>query len=174
MTGGHEQARTPPPGDLTIVVDDLSGPRIARFLQDHIDEMVSVSPPGSMHALDLESLRKPEVTFWSVLDGDVLAGCGALKELDPGHAEIKSMRTAPGYTRRGVASLLLRHIVDTAVARGYERVSLETGAFAFFAPARGLYAKHGFEECEPFADYTSDPHSSYMTLLLRTWRAPVT
>ena len=152
--------------DLRIVIDDLSGPRIAAFLQAHIDEMRSVTPPESKHALDLEGLRKPEVTFWTVLDGDVLAGCGALKELDPSHGEIKSMRTAPEYKRRGVASLLLRHIIDTATERGYSRLSLETGAFEFFAPARGLYAKHGFEQCGPFGDYALDPNSHYMTKVM--------
>jgi putative acetyltransferase len=151
---------------MRIVVDDLSGPRIAAFLQEHLDEMRATSPPESKHALDLDGLRKPSVTFWTVLDGETLAGCGALMELDPGHAEIKSMRTDARYKQRGVASMLLRHMIDEARRRGYARLSLETGSFDFFAPARGLYAKHGFEPCPPFADYHDDPNSVYMMKLL--------
>ena len=151
---------------MRIVVDDLSGPLIAAFLQEHLDEMRSITPPESKHALDLDGLRKPEVTFWTVLDGETLAGCGALKELDPAHAEIKSMRTAARYQQRGVASMLVRHMIDEATRRGYTRLSLETGSFDFFAPARRLYAKHGFEPCPPFADYRADPNSVFMTRLL--------
>lgn len=154
--------------DLKIVVDDLSGSRIAEFLNDHIEEMKAVTPPGSKHALDLDGLRKPEVTFWTVLDGPVLAGCGALKEIDPGHGEIKSMRTAPEYKQRGVASLLLRHIIAVAAERGYSRLSLETGSFEFFVPARALYAKHGFVPCGPFDRYEEDPNSVFMTKVVGT------
>lgn len=152
--------------DLKIVVDDLSGPRIAQFLNGHIEEMRAVTPPGSKHALDLDGLRKAEVTFWTVMDGPVLAGCGALKELDPSHGEIKSMRTAPELKNRGVASLLVRHIIAVATSRGYTRLSLETGSSEFFAPARALYAKHGFVECGPFAQYVLDPNSVFMTKVL--------
>lgn len=151
---------------MRIVVDDLSGPEIAAFLADHVAQMRRISPPESKHALDLDGLRKPEITFWSVLDGDTLAGCGALKELDPWHGEIKSMRTAPSHLRRGVASLVLGHIVAVARERGYARLSLETGSADFFAPARALYEKFGFRYCEPFADYTLDPHSAYLTMPL--------
>jgi len=148
---------------VRIVIDDLSGPEIAELLQAHLDEMRLVSPPESVHALDLDRLRAPGVTFWSVRDGETLAGCGAMKALDAGHAEIKSMRTAAGYQQRGVASTLLRHIIAEAVSHGYSRLSLETGSQDFFAPARGLYAKFGFEYCGPFADYCEDPHSVFMT-----------
>lgn len=148
---------------MRIVVDDLSGPEIAGFLREHVEEMRAVTPPGSKHALDLEGLRKPEVTFWSVLDGDTVVGCGAIKELDPGHAEIKSMRTAPSHKRRSIASMMLEHIMTHARARGYTRLSLETGSFEFFTPARGLYAKYGFEYCGPFGDYLEDPNSVFMT-----------
>jgi putative acetyltransferase len=151
---------------MKIVVDDLSGPEIAAFLQEHVDEMRSVTPPESKHALDLDGLRKPDVTFWSVYDGDTLVGCGAIKELDSGHGEVKSMRTSAAYKRRGVAATMLEHIIAEARRRGYARLSLETGSFAFFAPARALYEKFGFEYCEPFGDYRKDPNSVHMTKVL--------
>jgi len=153
-------------GGLRIVIDDLSGDRIADFLAEHVREMRSMTPPESKHALDLEGLRRPEVTFWSVYDGEELVGCGALKALDAEHAELKSMRTASGRTRRGVASTLLTHILQQAGRRGFTRVSLETGSAAFFAPARALYAKHGFAPCAPFGEYREDPLSTYLTRTL--------
>lgn len=152
---------------MKIEVDDLSGPDIRALLAEHVEEMRSISPPESVHALDLAGLRKPEITFWSVRDTDGLVGCGALKELDPVTAELKSMRTARTATRRGVASTLLTHIIEEARRRRYARLYLETGAEPFFAPARTLYAKFGFEPCEPFADYTDDPNSVYLTKALR-------
>jgi putative acetyltransferase len=152
---------------VRIEIDDLSSPGIAEFLAAHLDQMRSISPPESVHALDLDALRSPDVTFWTVKDGDILTGCGALKTIDAGHAEIKSMRTAPEYTNRGIATMLLRHIVDEAEKRGLNRLSLETGSFAFFAPARALYEKFGFEYCGPFAGYEADPNSVYMTKVLR-------
>lgn len=148
---------------MNIVIDDLSGPQIAEFLQEHVQEMRSITPLESKHALDLDGLRKPEITFWSVMDGDVLVGCGAIKRLDADHAEVKSMRTAPRRKRSGIASLLLEHIVAEAKRMGFSRLSLETGAAEFFLPARKLYEKLGFDYCEPFADYRYDPHSVYMT-----------
>jgi putative acetyltransferase len=151
---------------MKIEVDDLSGPEIRALLREHVDEMYLISPPESVHALDLDGLRKPEITFWSVRDPETLVGCGALKELDSLTAELKSMRTAKGATRRGVASTLLTHIIGEARKRRYERLYLETGAEDFFAPARALYFRFGFEPCEPFADYTDDPNSVYLTKAL--------
>ncbi|MFD7165425.1 GNAT family N-acetyltransferase [Streptomyces violascens] len=148
---------------MKIVVDDLSGPEIARFLDQHIQQMQSITPPESKHALDLDALRKPEITFWSVKDGDTLVGCGAIKRLDTGHAELKSMRTAPIRKRSGVASLLMEHIITEATRMGFSRLSLETGTAEFFLPARKLYEKFGFTRCEPFADYEPDPNSTFMT-----------
>ena len=148
---------------MKIIVDDLRGPEIARFLDEHVQEMRAVTPLESKHALDLDGLRQPGVTFWSVLDGDTLVGCGAIKMLDAGHAEIKSMRTAPSRTRSGVASMLLEHIIGEARRMGYSRLSLETGSFPFFAPARRLYEKFGFQYGGPFADYKEDPDSVFMT-----------
>jgi putative acetyltransferase len=148
---------------MHILIDDLSGAPIADFLAEHIRDMRATSPPESKHALDLEGLRRPEITFWVVLDGPEIAGCGALKELNGRHGEIKSMRTAVSYRGQGVASLLLKHIIDEAQSRGYTRLSLETGSMPFFEPARQLYARFGFEPCPPFADYREDPNSVFMT-----------
>jgi putative acetyltransferase len=148
---------------LKIVVDDLSGPEIAAFLDEHVRQMRSITPLESKHALDLDGLRAPEVTFWSVYDGDTLVGCGAIKRLAADHAELKSMRTAPERQRSGIASLLLEHIILEATRMGFTRLSLETGSAEFFRPARRLYERFGFGYCEPFADYRTDPHSAFMT-----------
>jgi putative acetyltransferase len=151
---------------LKIAVDDLSGPEIARFLDEHVQQMRSRTPLESKHALDLDNLRKPEITFWSASDGESLVGCGAIKRLDAGHAELKSMRTRPTRQRSGVASQLLKHIIAEAQGRAFTRLSLETGAAAFFLPARRLYEKFGFQYCGPFADYRPDPNSTFMTRAL--------
>lgn len=148
---------------MKIVVDDLSGPEIAGFLKEHLDDMKKVSPPESKHALDLDGLRRPEITFWTVWDGSMLVGCGALMDLGGGHAEIKSMRTSPSRKRQGIASMLLRHMIDEARERGIHRLSLETGSMRYFEPARRLYAGHGFEYCPPFGDYKEDPNSVFMS-----------
>jgi putative acetyltransferase len=148
---------------MDIRIDDLGGPEIAALLHEHLRDMHRVSPPESIHALDLESLRRPEITFWTIWDAGILAGCGAIKELDPQHAEIKSMRTASSHRRKGVAKQLLQHLLDVAKQRGYTRVSLETGSMDFFMPARALYASFGFENCPPFADYIADNNSVFMT-----------
>ncbi|MFD3745099.1 GNAT family N-acetyltransferase [Nocardia sp. NPDC058633] len=151
---------------LRVVADDLSGAEVRALLAAHHAEMADTSPAESMHALDLTALRDPAVTVWSAWSGDDLVGCAALKELDAGHAEIKSMRTAEGHTGRGVAAAVLAHLVAVARARGYRRLSLETGAEDYFAPARRLYLRYGFTECAPFATYTPDPLSRFFTLAL--------
>jgi len=125
--------------------------------------MHELSPPGSVHALDLDALRRPGITFWTAWAGDELLGCGALKELAPTHGEIKSMRTATAHRRKGIARAMLVHIVDEARRRAYDRLSLETGSMAAFAPAQRLYASFGFTRCAPFADYLADPNSVFMT-----------
>lgn len=153
-------------GNLNIVLDDLSGAEIARFLQAHIDDMRATSPPESVHALDLDGLRKPEITFWSVCQGDVLVGCGAMKELSASQGEIKSMRTGAEARGRGVGSAMLQHIIEEAKKRGYTRLSLETGSMDFFQPAHRLYQRFGFEPCAPFAGYKEDPNSLFLTLSL--------
>ena len=151
---------------MQIVTDDLSGPEVARFLGDHIRQMQATSPPESKHALDLESLGGPGITFWSVMDGDSVVGCGALLRLDAEHAEVKTMRTAPDRRRSGIASMMLAHIITEARRMGYRRLSLETGSAEFFLPARRLYRRFGFEYCEPFADYRPDPNSVFLTRTL--------
>lgn len=149
--------------ELKIKIDDLTGLEIAEFLEEHITEMKMVSPPESKHALDLEGLKKPEITFWTVWDEGTLIGCGAIKELDSEHAEVKSMRTSSSYRGKGIASKLLQHILGEAKQRGYRRLSLETGSMPFFKPARTLYEKFGFKYCSPFSAYTEDPNSVFMT-----------
>ncbi|ALE85401.1 GNAT family N-acetyltransferase [Pseudonocardia sp. HH130629-09] len=150
---------------MRIVVDDLAGPEIAGLLAGHLDDMRAESPPDSVHALDLDGLRGPGVTVWSVHDDrHILLGCGALKELGPTDAEIKSMRTAPEARGRGTAAALLRHIIGVARERGHRTLYIETGSMEFFAPARRLYARHGFVRCPPFADYPDDPNSVHMRL----------
>src|SRR5690349_6610521 len=152
---------------LLIRTDDLSGHAIAALLQAHLDHAARHSPPESIHALDLDKLRVPEITFWSVWSDGALAGCGALKELAPDHGEIKSMHTAQTHRGQGVAGRLLAHILEEARARSYRRVSLETGTMEGFAPARALYGRFGFTVCPPFAQYREDPNSVCMTLELR-------
>ena len=149
--------------DLEIRIDDLKGSKIQVFLVEHLQDMMKHSPPESVHALDLEELRKPEITFWSAWRDGELLGCGALRELDPEHGEIKSMRTASAHRRQGVAAKLLKHILEEARSRNYKRVSLETGSMDAFAPARNLYAKFGFRSCGPFGEYVEDPNSVFMT-----------
>ncbi|WP_119169036.1 GNAT family N-acetyltransferase [Algihabitans albus] len=149
---------------MELVEGDLERADVAALLAAHLDGMAALSPPESVHALGLEELRRPEVTFWSLRDEDEVLGCGALKEIGAGHGEIKSMRTAEGHQRKGVAATLLRHMLAEAQARGYRRVSLETGSTADFAAAHALYERFGFLDCAPFGDYREDPHSRYMTL----------
>lgn len=148
---------------VRIELDDLSGEVVVAFLEDHVAQLRAVTPPGSSHALDLDGLRSPDVRFWAARDGDELLGCGALKALTPQHVELKSMRTAARRTREGIATRLLVHLLEEARAAGFARISLETGSFDFFAPARALYARHGFVECEPFGSYAADPESTFMT-----------
>ncbi|WP_152395719.1 GNAT family N-acetyltransferase [Paenibacillus guangzhouensis] len=148
---------------MEIRVDDLTGDQVKALIMEHLNGMYESSPPESVHALNLDGLRKPEITFWTVWEQDELLGCGALKELDGTHAEIKSMRTASAHLRKGVAKRMLDHIIAEATQRGYKRLSLETGSMDSFIPARKLYEHAGFQYCEPFADYVEDPYSAFMT-----------
>jgi putative acetyltransferase len=134
------------------------------LLHAHLARAAAETAPGSAHALDLSALKAPEVTFWSAWEGETLAGVAALKRLGADHGEVKSMHTAEAMRRRGVATALLRHVIAAARARAMARVSLETGSWPFFAPARALYARHGFVECAPFGDYRPDRNSVFMTL----------
>ncbi len=151
---------------MLIEIDDLSRPEIHALLSEHLQSMHELTPPESVHALDLEELRGPGITFWSAWEGGLLLGCGALKELDSRHGEVKSMRTPNTLRRRGAGRALLAHLVAVARARGYERVSLETGAAAAFQPAHRLYESFGFTRCGPFGEYRDDPNSLFMTLRL--------
>lgn len=152
--------------DLTIIEDDLTGPEIAALLRLHLDEMHQWSPPESVHAMPIERLRAPDVTFWSAWHDGRLAACGALKELDPMHGEIKSMRAHPDYRGSGAGRAILDHLIAEARARGYARLSLETGRPEAFAPARRLYEANGFAPCPPFGDYVDDDFSICMTRTL--------
>jgi len=154
--------------DLHITLDEsLTDPRIAAFLKEHLADMRRVSPPESVHALDLHALHQPSIRFWTAWLGDALVGTAALKRLDGEHAELKSMRTTAALRGQGIAARMLEHTISQARALGHSRMSLETGSQPFFAPARALYAKHGFEACGPFGGYGPDPNSYFMTRVLR-------
>lgn len=151
---------------MRIIEDDLTGPEIRALLETHFAGMLANSPEGSCHFLDFAGLNAPDVTFWSIWDGKSLAGCGALKELDAEHGEIKSMRTHEDHLRKGVGAMMLTHIISEARVRGYRRLSLETGSAEAFVPALRMYEAHGFQYCLPFGDYVEDPFSRFMTLAL--------
>ena len=148
---------------MQIRLDDLSGAEIRALLEEHLEDMHDISPPESVHALDIDKLRRPDVTFWTVWAGSDLLGCGALRELDPKHGEVKSMRTSLAHRRKGVARAVLNHIIREARMRSYERLSLETGSMKAFEPAQKLYESFGFTYCSPFGDYVDDPNSVFMT-----------
>lgn len=148
---------------MQIEVDDLSRSEVHALLQAHLDAMHANSPPGSVHALDLDALKRPDITFWTAWQDDQLLGCGALKQLDAQHAEIKSMRTAAGHLRKGVARAILEVILTESVKRAYRSVSLETGTGAAFAPAHRLYESFGFNRSGPFGSYVADDFSVFMT-----------
>lgn len=149
--------------DFRIIEDDLTGAEITALLELHLAEMHAWSPPCSVHAMPVARLRADDVTFYAVWDGARLAGCGAIKHLDDHHGELKSMRAHPDYRGKGVGRAMLDHLITVARARGYTRVSLETGAPDEFAPAHRLYLAGGFADCAPFADYSADPFSRFMT-----------
>jgi putative acetyltransferase len=151
---------------MEVVIDDPTRPEVRALLEEHLRSMYELSPPESVHALDVSKLASPDITFWTVRDGALLLGCGALKELDPRHGEIKSMRTPVALRRRGAGRAVLTHIVAVARERGYARLSLETGSMEAFIPAQRLYETFGFQYCTPFGDYKLDPHSLFMTLRL--------
>lgn len=153
---------------MSITIDRVEGPvpGLAAFLLDHHADMAGTAPPESQHALPLDRLLTPGVRLFALRDGDLLVGTGALAPISEGHEELKSMRTDPGRRGRGLGRAMLDALLDDARRRGVRRVSLETGSADFFRPARALYARAGFEECDPFADYAADPHSTFMTMRL--------
>jgi putative acetyltransferase len=151
---------------MRVIEDNLSGLELRALLETHFAGMLASSPKDSCHFLDFEGLKGADVTFWSIWDGALLAGCGALRELDPTHGEIKSMRTHSDHLRKGAAAAMLDHIIETARTRGYQRLSLETGSSDAFEPATALYRRYGFVRCPAFGDYREDPFSRFMTLAL--------
>ncbi|NOT28549.1 MAG: GNAT family N-acetyltransferase [Acidobacteria bacterium] len=151
---------------MKITRGGLDDPRVQALLAHHVRTARAETAPGSAHALDLTALKSPDVTFWSAWKDDSVVGVGALKRLSPTHGEIKSMHTAEAQRRAGVGAAILRHIIDSAQDIGMTRLSLETGSWAYFDPARALYRRHGFGECPPFGEYVEDPHSVFMTLPL--------
>ncbi|HWI87315.1 MAG TPA: GNAT family N-acetyltransferase [Sphingomonas sp.] len=144
----------------------MSDPRIIDLLQTHVTTALATAPRDSCHAFDLNRLKRPEIDFWAIWDGETAVGIGALMNLGGGNGEVKSMHTAKAARGRGIADAMIRHIVETARARGYHRLSLETGSGDYFAAARALYARHGFSECPPFGAYAPDPHSLFMTIAI--------
>lgn len=156
---------------MKIELDDLSRPAIHALLNEHLQSMYELSPPESVHALDIGKLRLPGITFWSAWEGSLLLGCGALKELDPTHGEVKSMCTPVAHRRKGAGRAILAHAIAVAKSRGYQRLSLETGSAEAFKPAQSLYESFGFAYCGPFGDYSDDPNSVFMTLSLPTMHA---
>lgn len=155
--------------DASVKIADggLDDPRVQALLAHHYTTARAQTAPGSAHALDLSGLRTPDIRFWSAWTGDRVIGVGALKRLSASDGEVKSMHTDQGHRRTGVASAMLRHIIASARAMGLTRLSLETGSWPYFDPARALYRRHGFAECPPFGDYGPDPNSVFMTLELR-------
>lgn len=151
---------------MRFQIDDLRGAEIQALLSEHLEEMHATSPAEAVHALDLDALRAPNITFWTLWKGDDLLGCGALKEIDETHGEVKSMRTAQSHRGTGAGRAVLSKILETGRKRGYKRISLETGTSPNFLAARRLYEAYGFEVCEPFGDYEDHAFSLFMTLRL--------
>ncbi len=142
---------------MRIVEGDFSDSRVIALLKTHLTSARAETAPGSAHALDLTGLQSADISFWTIWDDETLLGIGALKRLSGDHGEVKSMHTAQSVRGRGVGSAMLRHIIATARASGMSRLSLETGSWDYFRPARALYTSHGFAECPPFGDYLPDP-----------------
>ncbi len=153
---------------MRIIPGDLDDPRVVDLLRTHVATARAATGPDSAHALDVDALRAPDISFWAAWDGEALLAVGALKILSPAHGEVKSMHTAQAARRRGAGSAMLRHIVAAARERGLQQLSLETGAWDYFRPAHALYARHGFAPCDPFGDYKPDRNSFFMTLQLQT------
>lgn len=149
---------------MKIQVDTIDKKDIQELLQSHLDSMMEISPSESVHALNIDAFKNSEITLWSLRENGELLGCVALKELDSNHAELKSMKTHLKHLRKGVAGKLLNHVMTEAQNRGYKKISLETGNRKAFEPAQNLYKKHGFEFCKPFADYTDEINSVYMSI----------
>jgi putative acetyltransferase len=152
---------------LRIVPGDFADVRVLALLREHLEGMHSSSPPGTVYALDTTALQAPEISFYTAWQGEELLGCAALKHIDETWGELKSMRTASAHLRQGVAARLLEHLLGVARARGYVRVSLETGSGAAFEPAIALYRKYGFENGAAFGDYQPSDFNQFLYLALK-------
>ena len=152
---------------MQIRLDDLSGGEVIALLREHLADMYATSPPESVHALDVDALKASNICFFSAWQDGELAGCVAIKALDSQLAELKSMRTATAFRGKGVGQALLQFVIDHAKVQGFSALNLETGTQDYFAPARSLYRKFGFNDCGPFGQYKPDPNSHFMTLSLR-------
>ena len=153
---------------MRIIAGDFNSPHVRALLEHHVATARAETAPGSAHALDLESMKASDINFWAAWDGDVILGVGELKRLSNDHGEIKSMHTVRVSRRKGVGTAILLHIIEAARAMGLSRLSLETGSWPYFLPAREFYKRHGFLECPPFGKYESDPNSVFMSLDLHT------
>jgi putative acetyltransferase len=151
---------------MTIIFGNFQHPQVQALLKYHLEQMHANSPTGSVFALDWSGLQKPEISFYTLWEGDTLLGCGAVKDLGDGTAEIKSMRTHPEHLRKRVAEKILVHIINMAKARNYRTLFLETGSGPAFDPALALYRKHRFLNCDQFADYEKSPFNQFMQLQL--------
>lgn len=159
----HETEQT----SLRWVVGDLNHPEVIELLAEHQARMADNSPPESRHVLDVEALQQPDITFWSLWESDELLGCVALKHWHEKLGEIKSMKTAPAFIRRGVGKRLLEQVLEVAHKKGYQQLKLETGSMDYFSPARKLYSSYGFQICDHFGTYRADPNSVFMCLDLK-------
>jgi putative acetyltransferase len=151
---------------MAIILGDFQHPQVQALLKYHLEQMHANSPPGNVFALDWSGLQKPYISLYTLWEGDTLLGCGAVKDLCDGTAEVKSMRTHPQHLRKGVGEKILLHIIDTAKMQNYRMLLLETGSGPAFDPALALYRRHGFITCNQFGDYEKSPFNQFMQLQL--------
>ena len=153
---------------LTLIEDNFNNSEVNELLTKHFVELRAASPEGSAHVLDIPGLKVPSIKFWSLWKNDKLIGCGALKFLDEGHGEFKSIRIHDDFRKQGHGLIVINHLINEAKKLKIKRLSIETGAGDFFIPARKLFKKSGFIVCEPFAHYKKDINSVYLTKLIDT------
>ena len=149
---------------MKSIEGNFDNPEVDELLKNHFIELRSVSPAGSTHVLDIDGLKDPSIKFWSLWENEKLMGCGALKFLNENHGEFKSIRVADKFRKNGMGEKIISHLIDQAKQIGIKKLSTETGAGEFFAPARKLFKKFGFKKCKPFAHYKEDPNSCYYNL----------
>ena len=149
---------------MKSIEGNFDNPEVNELLNKHFIELRSVSPAGSTHVLDIDGLKDPSIKFWSLWENNKLIGCGALKFLEKDHGEFKSIRVADEFRKKGIGERIINHLIEEAKKLEISKLSIETGAGEFFAPARKLFNKFGFKKSEPFAHYKVDPNSCYFTL----------